>query len=96
MTSLGNGYQFDHGFFLQGVWYLGADRWTWYDSRSDHCRKLKVDFKTDGFNLTIFCKNTSLPSELTGDGVLILKKDINVAITSIPRFPSNITVTGIN
>ena len=44
-TSLSNEHQFDHNFFIQGVWHLGIDRQTWYDSRSDHCKKLKVDFK---------------------------------------------------
>ena len=82
--------------FLQGVWYLGADRRTWCDSKSDHCRKLKVDFKTGGFYLTIFCKNTTLPVELTGDGVFLLKRDVNVDITNIPKFPSNNAVAGIN
>ena len=84
-------HQFNHNFFIQSVWYLGSDRRTWYDSRSDHCKKLKVDFKADGANLNIFCN--SLPSELTGDSVLLLKRNVNTEITNIPTFPrSYITV----
>ena len=95
-ASLSNEHQFDHNFFIQGVWYLSINRRTWYDSRSDHCKKLKVDFKADDGTLTIFCKNTSLPSELTGDGVLLLKRNINVPITNIPLFPSNIAVASLD
>ena len=84
-------HQFNHNFFIQSVWYLGSDRRAWYDSRSDHCKKLKVDFKADGTNLNLFCN--SLPSELTGDGVLLLKRNVNTEITNISTFPrSNITV----
>ena len=83
MSGLGNAHQFDHNFFVQGVWYLSIDRQMWYDSQSDACKKLKVDFRTDGSSLTIHCKNTTLPTDLTGDGVLLLKQDISTAYISI-------------
>ena len=89
--TIGNDHEFNHDLY-RVFWYLGVDRRTWYDSRFDHCKKLKVDFKTDGINLTILCKSTSLPPELTGN--LLLKRDINVKITNIPIFPSNIGVAG--
>ena len=80
VQRLGNDRDFSHNFFLQGVWYLGSDRITWYDSRSEHCKKLKVDFRTDGNTLTIRCKNNILPTEVTGNGVLLLKRDIIGAV----------------
>ena len=81
IPNMGNSSQFDYNFFIQSVWYLGADGRTWLDSRSDQCKKMKVNFKTNGLDLVVSC--SSLPMNLTGDCVILLKRDVITPITEV-------------
>ena len=82
-----------HSFFILGVWFEGEDM-LWYDSRSDHCRELKVNYKQRDADLHITCKN--IPSRLTGKFVVLIKRDVNVPFTKnlLPYPDIGITSTG--